>query len=132
MKPLKSKSSFFIKKGGELSVSGSAFTELLQAVLKKGVPIRFRTNGSSMSPFIKDNDVITLSPLSNTEAQIGDAVAYISPRNKHLVIHRVIGKRKDFFIIKGDNTIPKAYEVTPKNNILGFVTKVERNGKELY
>jgi hypothetical protein len=49
--------------GSELFLTGPVFIELLHATLAKGVPFPFRARGSSMHPFIKDGDVITVSPL---------------------------------------------------------------------
>jgi signal peptidase I len=128
---VRDKPALFSKKGGELRVSGPDLIELLQAVLDKGVPFRFRVKGFSMSPFIKDDDVITVSPLSNDLIHSGDVVAFIRPEMKKLVIHRVVGKQGEYFHIKGDN-VPDTDELIPKANILGHVTRVERNGKKIY
>ena len=120
----------FCKKGGELKLSGLYLTKLLHAVLDKGAPFRFRAKGFSMSPFIKDNDVITISPLANGSIRSGDVVAFSHPEMKKLVIHRVIGKKGGYFHIKGDNALDTD-ELIPAKNILGRVTRVERNGKPI-
>jgi signal peptidase I len=125
------KPALFSKKGGELQLSGPDLIELLQAILDKGVPFRFRAKGFSMSPFIKDDDVITVSPLTDGSTHSGDIVAFIRSEMKKLVIHRVVGKQGEYFHIKGDN-IPNTDELIPKANILGRVTKVERNGRKIY
>ena len=124
------KPALFSKKGGELKLSGVDLIELLRAVLDKGLPFRFRAKGLSMSPFIKDGDVITVSPLTDDSTRLGDVVAFIRPRMKTLVIHRVVGKRGEYFHIKGDNTL-YTDELIPITNILGRVARVERNGKEV-
>ena len=125
------KPALFCKKGGELKLSGLDLTKLLQAVLDKGAPFRFRAKGFSMSPFIKDDDVITVSPITDGLTRSGDVVAFISPEMKKLVIHRVVGKKGEYFHIKGDN-IPDTEELIPVTNIMGSVTRVERNGKEVF
>jgi signal peptidase I len=125
------KPALFSKKGGELHLSGPDLIKLLQAVLDKGVPFRFRAKGFSMSPFIKDNDVITVSPLTDDSTRSGDVVAFIRPEMKKLVIHRVVGKEGEYFHIKGDN-ITDTDELIPIANILGRVTRVERNGKKIF
>ena len=48
-------------KGG-LSLSGEALIELMRAVLARGLPFRFAARGFSMAPFIRDGDVISVSP----------------------------------------------------------------------
>ncbi len=125
------KPALFSKKGGELHLSGPDLIELLRAVLDKGVPFRFRAKGFSMSPFIKDDDVITVSPLTDGSIRSGDVIAFIRPEMKKLVIHRVVGKKGEYFHIKGDN-IPDTDELIPATNIMGRVTRVERNGKEIF
>ena len=125
------KPALFSKKGGELQLSGPDLIELLRAVLDKGAPFRFRAKGFSMSPFIKDDDVITVSPLTDDSTRYGDVVAFIRPEMKKLVIHRVVGKKGEYFHIKGDN-ITYTDELIPVANILGRVIRVERNGKEVF
>ena len=117
--------------GGELSLSGPALLELLEAVLTKGASFRFQAKGFSMSPFIKDGDIVTISPVSGNMPGLGDVVAFTHPNNRRLVVHRVIGKEKDFWIIGGDNT-PEADGHIPGKNVLGCVTQVEREGRRVY
>jgi signal peptidase len=127
----RSKPSLLRRKGDELSFSGPAFVELIRAVLDKGVPFRFKAKGISMHPFIRNGDVITVYPLSGTSPRYGDVVAFIRPNTSTLIVHRVVGKGDDSFLIRGDNT---GYfdGLIPTTNILGYVTKVERNDREAY
>ena len=128
LKSQTSKPALFIGKGDELSLSGPALTELLLAVLDKGLPFRFRAKGFSMTPFIRDGDVITISPLFGIPPRHGDVVVFIRPGTERVVVHRVVGKKGDSYLIKGDNTF-EADGFIPKSNILGSVKKVERQGK---
>jgi hypothetical protein len=48
--------------------------------------------------------------------------------SKKLVIHRVVGRKNGCYLIKGDN-IFQIDGLIPKEDILGRVTKIERNGK---
>jgi signal peptidase I len=118
-------------KGSELSLSGPALVQLLRAVLDKGAPVRFRAKGFSMSPFIKNEDVVTLSPLQNASPGMGNVIAFVLQGTDKLCVHRVVGKKGDFYVTKGDNT-SEADESVPRENILGFVTRVERDGKEVF
>ncbi|MFB0564455.1 MAG: signal peptidase I [Candidatus Aminicenantaceae bacterium] len=126
LKPL-----LFVKKGGELSLPGQELTRLLQAVLEKGASFRFRARGFSMFPFIKDGDVITVDSLSGGKPRLGDVLVYVNPRTRKIVVHRMIGKRRDCYIIKGDNT-PDSDGIIPRENILGRVKRVEREGKRIF
>jgi hypothetical protein len=56
---------FSLVKGSDLPLSGPALVHLLRAMMDKGAPVRFRAKGFSMSPFIKNKDVVTISPLQD-------------------------------------------------------------------
>lgn len=123
------KASLFIRNQGELSLSETAFTALLRAVLDKGAPFRFRATGFSMSPFISSGDVLTVFSLSG-RPRLGDVVAYASQGSGGIAIHRVVGKRAGHCLIKGDNSL-KDDGYIAEADILGRITKVERNGKKV-
>lgn len=84
-----------------------------------------------MSPFIKDGDLITISPLTGNSPRLGDVVAFIRPKLGKLVVHRVVGKNQSFFLIKGDNTA-EVDGLIPKKMILGRLTGVERHGRKIF
>lgn len=115
----------------EGTLSMPVLVGLLRAVLDKGKPFRFQATGGSMSPFVRDGDVITVSPLSDIPPRLGDVVAFIRPESGKLVVHRVVGKRDGSYLIKGDSA-PDCADVIPRANILGRVTRVERDGKRVY
>jgi signal peptidase I len=118
-------------KGSDLSLSGQALVELLDAVLHKGAFVRFQAKGFSMSPFIKNRDVVTISPLHRKRPGPGDIIAFIHPETEGLCIHRIVRKRDGIYVTKGDN-LSETEECVPIESILGFVTKVEREGKEVF
>ena len=126
-----SKPSLFIKKHEELTLSAHALSELLQAFLDRGLPLRFRVKGYSMAPFIKNGDVITVSPLKLTSLRTGHIVAYSDPETKKVRVHRVIKTMGNHFMVKGDNT-PVIDGILPQKNILGYVSQVERQGKRVF
>jgi phage repressor protein C with HTH and peptisase S24 domain len=115
-----------VKKG--LSLSGKALIELMRAVHSKGLPFRFNAGGHSMAPFIRDGDVVTVSPISSRPPDPGDVVAFIHPETKLLCIHRVLSGKKDAFLLQGDNMPGKPDGVIPRESIMGRVTRVERRG----
>ena len=61
----------FLVGGSDLPLSGAAMLGLLEGVLSRGVPFRFRAGGSSMAPFIRDGDVISVSPLRGDSPGVG-------------------------------------------------------------
>jgi signal peptidase I len=131
LKTEQTKPEFSVVKGSELSLSGPALVQLLRAVLGKGVPVRFRAKGFSMSPFIKNEDVVTLSPLKDASPSVGDVIAFVTQGTDKLCVHRVVGKKGDLWVAKGDNS-SEADESAPIESILGFATRVERDGKEVF
>lgn len=109
----------------------NVFSELLRATLTKGLHCKFRAKGHSMSPFIEDGDVVTISPLNGSSLNIGDVVAFVNPETGKLAIYKVIGKKKGFYLIEGDNP-SEAEGVVLKANTLGHVTEVEREGRKVF
>ena len=125
------KPEFSIMKGSDLPLSGRGLVDLLRAVLSKGVPVRFQARGFSMSPFIKNNDVVTISPLQGTQPSLGDIVAFAHPETQGLYIHRIVRNKDGFCVTKGDNR-SQTEESVPIENILGSVTRVERDGRHVF
>jgi signal peptidase I len=131
LNPQRTKPEFAVVKGSDLPLSGPALVQLLRAVLGKGALVRFRAKGFSMSPFIKNEDVVTLSPLQNSFPGVGDVIAFVLHGTDKLCVHRVVGKEGNLYVTKGDSS-SEADESVPIENILGFVRRVERNGKEVF
>jgi len=113
-------------RSGEISFNSNSLIELIKAASAKGASLRFTAKGFSMSPFIKNNDIVTISPLANLELSSGRVVAFINPQTKKLVIHRIVGKYNGSYLLKGD-AVPEADGLIPRENILGIVNRVERN-----
>ena len=130
-KPQQSHSAPSICKIEGSTLSGSALITLLQAVLDKGVPFRFQATGFSMIPFVRDGDVITVAPLAGGTPGLGDVVAFVRPNTGKLAVHRVVGNLSSAFLIRGDNT-QETDGLVPAGNILGRVTRVERDGRRVY
>jgi hypothetical protein len=131
LKTERARPEFSIVKGSELSLSGPALVQLLRAVLDKGAPARFQAKGFSMSPFIKNNDVVTISPLKGKRPALGVIIAFVHTETEGLCIHRIVRKKDGLYVTKGDN-ISDATESVPRENILGSVAGVEREGKEVF
>ena len=118
-------------RGDELSLSGAALLGLMREVLSKGVPFRFRAKGWSMLPFIRDGDVISISPLTHASPSVGDVVAFVRPGSGTLVVHRVVARRGSTCLIQSDNSPGSGDGLIPRGSILGRVTRVERGGQQI-
>jgi hypothetical protein len=128
---LGTKPKFGVAKGSELSLSAPALVQLLRAVLGKGAPVRFQAKGFSMSPFIKNKDVVTISPGQRKRPGLGHIIAFVHQETERLCVHRIVRKNDGYCVTKGDN-ISETDELVPSENILGFVTRVEREGKQVF
>ncbi len=117
---------------GELSLSGPALLELMRPVLEKGLPFRFCARGWSMSPFIRDGDVIQVQSLGKSLPHMGEVVAFIQPAADRLVIHRVVGQKGGSYLLQGDNSLGTPDGLVPPEAVLGRVIRVERHGHPVY
>jgi signal peptidase I len=111
-----------------ISLSAPVIMELIEAVHEKGASFRFQAKGHSMTPAIRDGDVITVSPLKDIMPRRGDVLAFRHPEQPQMLVHRVLHTRAKRYFIKGDNC-PEADGWIPAENILGLIAKVERRGK---
>jgi len=107
------------------SLSGTVLAELLKDVLRKGSPFTLRARGFSMSPFIKDGDDVTVFPLSGISPGLGDVAAFIHKGTGMPFIHRVVGKKGNAYLLKGDNAT-ETDGLISESDILGCVRMVER------
>lgn len=114
---------------GDLPISGPALIGLFQAVLERGKPFRFRAGGASMSPSIRDGDVITVHPPAGTP-RLGDVVAHVFAETGKLAVHRIVGRTDGRWLIAGDGVYGE-HDQAREAEILGFVTRIERNGKDV-
>lgn len=112
----------------ELSLSNHDLTHLLRDFSNKGALLRFRSRGRSMSPFLRDGDIVTIAPLRCAGPRIGDVAAFVNSHDGSLILHRVIGIQGDAYEIKGDN-VRGADGLIPRSQIIGRVSRIERNGR---
>jgi len=83
-----------------------------------------------MAPFIKDGDVLTIVPFNGSRPKRGDVVAFTPGKGVKLIIHRVIGRKGEEYLIKGDS-LAEVDGLFPEEDLLGKVEKVERRGKDV-
>ena len=118
-----------VRDRGELPLSGASLTELMRSVLAKDKAFRFRVKGWSMSPFVKEGDVVTVSPLRGREPRTGEIVAFLHPKSGHAAVHRVVRRTAPgVFLLRGDNSRGTEGPIAVER-ILGFVSEIVRNGR---
>lgn len=79
-----------------------------------------------MLPFIRGGDVVHVEPAGRREIAVGDVVCY-APAAGVLVVHRVIVRRGDRLVTRGDALSHR--EILPGTHVLGRVVAVERDGR---
>jgi signal peptidase I len=102
------------------------FFQVMRAVLDKNARFRFAASGFSMTPFIRDRDIITLAPAGQKPPEVGDVAAVVHPLTGAVIVHRIVGRQGGGFILKGDNCRLPDGVFEPKQ-IIGVVCGVMRN-----
>jgi len=115
----------------KIGFSNEELVDIITATLTKGASTRMKALGSSMNPFIRCGDILTISPLSKASIGVGKATAFTCVKRKRLTVHRAIKKEGNGYIIKGDNCGDPDGLVS-LNNILGVITKVERDNRRIF
>jgi hypothetical protein len=116
--------------GGTRRLSAEALSDLLEAVVARGVPFRFEARGHSMFPFIRNGDVVTVSALCGRRARYGEVVAFAGPGEHGLAVHRVVSRRADAYTIRADNA-REPDGLVPDGCVLATVTGVDRRGRRI-
>ena len=117
-----------------LPCSSAAFCELSTDLLRLGKTLRFRAQGISMTPLVRNGDILVIVPATGNPIQLGDIVQCSVVPGK-VVVHRVIGveKRTDghYFLIQGDQAAaPDGW--VHQSQVFGQLTSLERNGKIIH
>ena len=113
----------------ELKLSGGVLSDLMQDVLARGALFRFQAKGRSMSPFVKDQDILTLTTPNQKPPAVGDIAAVRRRDRNALIVHRIVKISQDGYLLKGDNQ-RKPDGVFPNNDIIGIVSSIKRNKKK--
>ena len=105
-------------------------TSLRKQLIENNHAVKIVASGYSMFPFMRNGDLLTISPVPMEEIQIGDVAVF--ERNNDWISHRVIDIRKTnnetTLILRGDTCIQNDPLVT-KENYIGKTLSFERGGK---
>jgi hypothetical protein len=121
------KNAYVVVNNTKQTMPNAGFVELITAVLARGASFRFKANGSSMFPFIRDDDVIIVEP-TPVSLRLGEVVAFVNPRNDRLTVHRIVQMNRHKYLIRGDNVLaPDGY--VQHSDILGRIICAERGNR---
>ena len=109
------------------------FAALASELLGAGRAIRFRAQGRSMLPFVRDGDLLTVLPCPSKAFRVGD-VAFYRGKTGQTLAHRVLAMRTEdgrlTFYLRGDALKGRADRVEAER-ILGKVTRIRRGTRTL-
>lgn len=110
-------------------ISNDEFFGHICSILSSGETVRLKVKGYSMTPvIINERDEVILAPCSICAPHKNDIVLFKEPKTGTYILHRIVGKRKEIFIIRGDGN-PFGKESCRMEDIAGVVTKIYRNGR---
>lgn len=102
------------------------FEKLLDETLKDGGEFSFIAAGQSMAPLILPGSRLFIKFCSRNKIKIGDIVFF--KQGDDFLTHRLIYKSKRLWLTKAE-TAPLPDKSIKPSQVLGKVTKIERNGK---
>ncbi|MBN1996966.1 S24/S26 family peptidase [candidate division KSB1 bacterium] len=99
------------------------------ALLKNGT-LQLKVFGNSMSPFIRNGDIVRISSLNNKNPHRGSIIFY--RLKNRLYMHRIVKKslinNNPVVFTRGDSTFAEIHQV-PVDFIIGFVSHLYKNNK---
>lgn len=117
-----------------LPCGSASFCELSTDLLRLGNTLRFRAQGISMTPLVRDGDILEVAPAAGQTIQLGDIVLSSVVPGK-VVVHRVVGienRAEDhYYLIQGDRA-PTPDGWVHRAQVFGKLTSLERNGQVIH
>jgi GNAT superfamily N-acetyltransferase/signal peptidase I len=117
----------------ELRLDDDTFLDLSAEILRQGGSFQFRAHGSSMVPFIRDGDLLTVAPTDPSSIGIGQVVLFRTRRDR-LLAHRLVRKSEKggewILEMQGDARLSSDKPV-PGERVLGRVVRIQR-GDRIY
>jgi len=112
----------------KLDITSCEFESLAREILSSGRGFSFEARGQSMSPFVRDKDVLTIMPIQSATLRIGNIILY-HKRNGALAAHRILGisgHREDFVVFTRGDSSGGDLERVDRRHVLGLATRVTR------
>jgi len=109
------------------------FSQVVHGLLEDGLSVRFRANGRSMLPALRDGEYLIVAPARVAEVEVGDVVLCETRRGP--VAHRVLSVRRradgeEEFTVRGDASLECDGPVAA-SQVRGRIVSVERDGRRM-
>ena len=105
------------------------FEPLIREVVESGGEFTMKTHGISMKPMLSDGKDSVVLVRVPEEIKLGDVIFY-KRDNGQYVLHRVVGKRADGYVLRGDNQIINEYGVK-KEAVIAIVKAYIKNSERI-
>jgi hypothetical protein len=121
---------------GNIPCTSTAFAELGREVLGSGRALRFRAQGGSMAPLVRDGDVVLVRPVDSGSIRVGDVLLCLTPGcpSRGVVLHRLVrreaGPQGVRFTVQGDR-LARPDGTIPAAQVCGRVAAIERAGTRI-
>ena len=100
-------------------------SKVFEDLLSKDGQFIYKTQGKSMEPMLRQNRDLVIIQVPSSYLKKYD-VAFYKRENKY-VLHRVIGVKDDYYLIRGDNTY--SVEKVPFASVIGVLKSFKRKDK---
>ncbi len=118
---------------GEIDLGAPDFLDLATEILGRGDRLRFRVHGCSMTPFIRDGDLVEVEPVSAEDVALGD-VLFLRDERGTLMVHRAIGRLHSAegvrILPKGD-ALARPDSPVDAGQVLGRVVALESRSRRV-
>jgi signal peptidase len=118
----------------ELNLKQAELSSISNEVLVRGGLFCFKAHGSSMYPFIRDGDILTIQPVEIETLAIGDVAFYRSTWDR-VIAHRVVEKKfkngQCVLTMRGDSGL-NTNELVQADHVLGRVMSIQRGEKVIH
>lgn len=108
----------------ELIINHQNLEKIAKNILQRGVTFSFKAQGTSMSPFIRDGDMVRIK--QQRLYRVGDVV--LLKTQFGLIVHRIITLTPDGVLTRGDNSLASDNGLIGVEHILGRVIQVYGTG----
>jgi hypothetical protein len=117
---------------GEFVAETDVLIDLLLQTLSHGNTFRFNASGRSMEPFIHSGDTVSIVQLLSSLPRLGDVLAFIHPLDGRLLLHRMIQKKGNEYLMKGDNLSDYSDGWVSAQQLLGKVSHIDRGDRKIW
>lgn len=114
---------------GAETISRERLQEILRLLLDEGLVTRLRLTGASMSPLLRQGDLVILAPPGGRPIRAGDVVAFVAD-GRRLVIHRAVAAGHGRIHTRGD-ALGHGDRPLPEDDVVAVVSAAERRGRRL-